>query len=152
MDHHRMPRIRFLSISSNHKPQAKCGQHFKYPMNPTEFKQKTQGLLKYNSKQERDVVVADTRLRDCEYCPRQVTAQVIACEPHKLGTEQQHFKHKCYTCRHTVYDGSFKLTPRTLRPFNNYVPTIKRLPGTPTSPRLSKNGAVMGRPRKNPLP
>jgi hypothetical protein len=116
-------------------------------MDKERFHQLTKDLVRYSVRLERDVL-APAKPMDCAHCPRKVTDQLITCEPHKLGTEQQHFKHKCYVCRQTVYDGSYVKEPRQLRPFNNYTPTTKLLSGTPAGPRLTKNGKVSGRPRK----
>ena len=117
-------------------------------MDPIKFKLLTEPLLRYSPRLERDILIKSTKPLACDYCPKQVVDQLITCEAHKLGTKDQHFKHKCYSCRMTVYDGSYRLTARTLRPFNNYTPTIKILSGSPPRPNITKNGLAMGRPRK----
>lgn len=115
------------------------------------FKQLTQHLIRYNSKLERDVLNPQTTPKACEHCPKSVVNQVIICEPSKLGTDYQHFKHKCLACRMTVYDGSYVKEPRQLRPFSNYIPKSLVHIGTPAGPKITKNGKVMGRPRKDDL-
>ena len=119
-------------------------------MDPIKFKELTTHLLKYSVNAERDILVEATTPHQCEYCPRQVVGQVIMCEAHKLGTKQQHFKHKCYICRQSVFDGSYKFNPRQLRPISNYTP--KALPQPTNEHSVSKNGKVMGRPRKGEAP
>ena len=117
-------------------------------MDKQRFRELTKDLMRYSQRLERHVITA-TCPRRCEYCPREVTDQLIICEPHKLGTERAHFKHKCMTCRMTVYDGSYVHTPRQLRPFSNYI--LKRPPVMSTGVdgrKITKNGKIMGRPRK----
>jgi len=117
-------------------------------MDKERFRQLTKHLLRWSAKLERDVLIASTTPKPCDHCPKLVVNQRISCEPHKLGHRDQHFKHKCHECRHTVYDGSYVKEPRQLRAFNNYTPTTKLLTGTPPGPRLTKNGKLTGRPPK----
>jgi len=118
-------------------------------MDPQKFQEKTQHLLKYSERLERWVVIKNTQARACDHCPREVSNQLITCEPHRLGTDKQHFKHKCHNCRMTVFDGSFQRDPRQLRPINHYVPRSLLL-STGTTPHvaLTKNGRRIGRPPK----
>jgi hypothetical protein len=118
-------------------------------MDKDEFKLLTKDLIRYSTRLERDVL-APAKPTDCDHCPRKVINQLIICEPHKLGTERAHFKHKCLACRQTVYDGSYVKDPKQLRPFSNYIlkkppPMFKGSDGR----KISKNGKVMGRPRKD---
>ena len=117
-------------------------------MDKEQFRQLTQHLLRYSVSKERDVVVPTAIA--CDHCPKTVTNQIITCEAHKMGMPGEHFKHKCQTCRMTVYDGSYIKEPRVLRPFSAYTPK-GLLPPANTAPRLTKAGKVIGRPR-NPVP
>jgi hypothetical protein len=137
----------FYPFPSVNEIKAKCVQHFKYGMDKELFRQLTQNLIKYNPRQERDVLIKPTTAKTCEYCAKPVVDQRITCEAYKLGTPDQHFKHKCLNCRCVIYDGSFKFTPRVIRPINYQV---KSSVTVVTPPSLSKRGLVMGRPRKRP--
>lgn len=118
-------------------------------MDKDEFKLLTKDLIRYSSRLERDVLLPAKPV-DCDYCPRKVINQRVICEPHKLGTERAHFKHKCLTCRQTVYDGSYVKDPRQLRPFSNYIPKkLQQLFKGSDGRKISKNGRIMGRPRKD---
>lgn len=117
-------------------------------MDKEQFRQLTQHLIKYSHTQERDVLATSTTSK-CEHCPKTVVNQLVVCEAHKLGTPTQHFKHKCMSCRMTVYDGSYAKQPRALRPFSNYVPKPATQVEKSTGPTLSRHGKVMGRPRKD---
>ena len=119
-------------------------------MDKDEFKLLTQHLLRYSVTQERDVL--RPRTGPCEHCAQTVTDQVITCEAYKIGTPGEHFKHRCHTCRMTVYDGSYAKEPKQLRPFSAYTPKNLLPVVKLTGPRLSKNGVVMGRPRKERPP
>jgi len=116
-------------------------------MDPNLFKALTEPLLKYNRKLERWELADNNKPKACGHCERKVCGQLIVCEPHKLGTKHQHFKHKCMTCRMIVYDGSYVKEPHTLRPFSNYIPKNLLTIGTPSGPKLTKNGKIAGRPR-----
>lgn len=78
------------------------------------FKAKTEHLLKYHHKKEREFL--KPQVRTCEYCQGQVKDQVITCHAHRLGTVNQHFKHKCRSCGFTLYDGSVIKNPRITPP------------------------------------
>jgi len=114
-------------------------------MNPEKFKTLTEHLIKYNHKLERDVLIKNINPKLCTYCDKSVTNQRITCEAYKLGTADQHFKHKCHACRSFVYDGHHKVNPYTIRPITyNLKASVKE----ETAPKLSKNGLRMGRPPK----
>ncbi len=119
----------------------------KYPtMDKEQFRLLTQHLLRYNPTRERDFAIPVAKA--CEHCAQTVTDQVITCEAHKMGMPGEHFKHKCHTCRMTVYDGSYAKEPKQLRPFSAYTPKNLLPVARLTGPRLSKNGVPIGRPRK----
>ena len=130
-------------------------------MDPLKFKTLTEHLLKYNAKLERDVLIKNTEPKLCTYCDKSVVNQRITCEAYRLGTEQEHFKHKCQTCKMFVYDGSsptpyaVKRPTHTLyyKPANKAEPTLsiygKRM-GRPPKPKQDMPKRARGRPRKNP--
>jgi hypothetical protein len=115
-------------------------------MDPLKFKQLTEPLLKYSPRLERDILVKPTKPRACDYCELKVVDQIITCDAHKLDTAQQHFKHKCHTCKHTVFDGSFKLNPHLRRPASMYYVPVVRTPKLQDPYRIKR---PIGRPRKN---
>jgi hypothetical protein len=121
-------------------------------MDKEQFKQLTQDLIRYSPRLERDVLRPKTTPHTCEHCNLQVVNQLVVCEAHRLGTDKAHFKHKCLTCRMTVYDGSFSLTPRALRPFSNYTPKKITTTIAPSGRKVTKNGKFFGRPRKDDEP
>jgi hypothetical protein len=111
------------------------------PMDKEEFKQKTAALLKYSARLERDVLIKDTTLKPCPYCPKQVANQVVTAEAHRIGTEYQHMKHRCRSCNCWVYDGSIVKEPHKLR--SNFYYQTQR---DPQNPKYTINGKRLGRP------
>jgi hypothetical protein len=96
-------------------------------MNKQEFEQKIRELMDWNQEQGR-WLPKRPKIELCLHCHRIVEDQRIVCEVHRLGTDRQHFKHKCLTCRQYVFDGSRKRDDQyQLRPISpNYVLVKKR--------------------------
>jgi hypothetical protein len=70
------------------------------------FRQKTEHLLRWSDRLERHVLVKTAYLEQCRYCKDSVINQRIECSAYRLGSDQQHFKHKCKNCNSFVFDGS----------------------------------------------
>ena len=94
-------------------------------------------------KLERYFLVKDTTLKPCGHCDRKVAAQVIECTAHRLGTDKEHFKHRCKNCNCYVFDGSIKVDPYKIRSRFYYYPSKD-----PQNPKLSIHGKPLGRPPK----
>ena len=81
-------------------------------MDPIKFKEKTAPLLHYSSL--KDKMTLKPQHRACEYCNLIVKNPTIHCEPYRLGTPLQYFKHKCVSCKAVVFDGSIKKQPHIM--------------------------------------
>lgn len=124
------------------------------------FKQKTQGLLRYSARLERDVLVKQNTAEVCGYCDSTVINQRLECSAYRLGTVNQHFKHKCKNCNSFVFDGSVK-SDQIIRPIKIFPSSyVKKLPenhtgakrGRPRKYVTEREPLPLGRPRKNPTP
>jgi hypothetical protein len=74
-------------------------------MKPEEFKQATEHLIKWNQKLERHQLIP--RLEVCEDCFRTVKApRRVVCEPYRMGTPYEHFKHTCRSCKYILFAGN----------------------------------------------
>ena len=113
-------------------------------MDPEKFHALTAHLLKYNAKMERHVLITDLTEKPCVYCPKEIANQRITCEAHRLGTPNQHFKHKCQNCKMIVYDGSSKEPYTVKKPTH----TLYYMPVKRDANGLTKNGLRLGRPKK----
>lgn len=122
------------------------------------FKAKTEHLLRWSARLERHVLVKQTYTEVCKYCDNTVVNQRLECAVYRLGTEQQHFKHKCKNCNCFVYDGSVK-TVQIIRP-NKIFPSsyVKKHADNPVGPKrgrprkyvTEREPLPLGRPRKKP--
>lgn len=101
--HRRMPVDEFLPFPPT-RIQPNSARTLNRPMDKEIFKQKTEHLLKYHPKLERDVLVEQAK--ECLHCGAEVVGQRIFCEAYRLGTPNQYFKHTCKSCRFILYDGS----------------------------------------------
>ena len=81
-------------------------------MKQEEFKIMTEGLIKWNQKLERHVLVP--RLEVCEDCYRTVKApRRVVCEPYRMGTPYEHFKHTCRSCKYILFAGDVSKRRKT---------------------------------------
>ena len=96
-------------------------------MDKKQFEEKTRNLLQWSDSMEKHVVKS-IKIELCGYCHNIVENQRIVCDAYKLGQKDQHFKHKCLTCRKYVFDGSRRHEEQfQLRPISpNYVLTKKK--------------------------
>lgn len=115
-------------------------------MDRDEFKKKTEHLICFNARKDRDVLVKSKQARACEYCDKTVVNQTIVAEVYRLGTRWQHFRHRCKNCNCFVYDGSaddpYEVRGQTRGGYT--APSVSYIP----SPSYSANGKRMGRPPK----
>jgi hypothetical protein len=81
-------------------------------MKQEEFKIMTEGLIKWNQKKERFVLAP--RLEVCEDCYKTVKApRRVVCEPYRMGTPWEHFKHTCRSCKYILFAGDVSKRPKT---------------------------------------
>ena len=90
-----------------HKNKAKFCPHLKYAtMDKHKFEEFITPLMHYSSLKDR--LTLKSQMRACEHCDRTVKDPRVICEAYGLGGRHPHFKHRCYTCKMVLFDGSFK--------------------------------------------
>ena len=81
-------------------------------MKPELFKQATEHLIKWQPNLERHVLIP--RLEVCEDCYKTVRApRRVVCEPYRMGTPWEHFKHTCRSCKYILFAGDVSKRPKT---------------------------------------